>query len=70
MVISKGITNQGWYLDDEDTHYLTNNIHYLAKDKHYLGSHLLLVGNGQVLKITHTCYNCFYTSLRPHLKSY
>ena len=67
MVTSEGVANQGWYLDSGATHHLTNNVVNLAEGKPYLGSQLLLVGNGQGLRITSIGNICLFTSFGNQL---
>lgn len=56
MTTSEGIADQGWYLDSEVTHHLTNSVQNLTDGKVYFGLNSLLVGNGQGLLIIHIRY--------------
>ena len=67
MATSEGVADQGWYLNSGATHHFTNNVENLAKGKPYFGSQLLLVGNGQGLRITYIANICLFTSLGNQL---
>ena len=64
---SKGVADQGWYLDSRVTHHLTNAVQNLTVGKSYSDYEMLLVGDGKSLSITHIGYTYFYTSLGPIL---
>ncbi|KAH9682619.1 retrovirus-related pol polyprotein from transposon RE1 [Citrus sinensis] len=67
MATSEGVADQGWYLDSGATHHLTNNMENLAEGTPYLGSQLLLVGNGQGLRITSIGNICLLISFGNQL---
>lgn len=71
LATSEGdITNQWWYINSRATHHLTNNLQNLSLGRDYSSNHLLDVGNGQGLYISHVGYTCLHTSCSStlHLK--
>ncbi|KAH9779612.1 retrovirus-related pol polyprotein from transposon RE2 [Citrus sinensis] len=49
----EGPVGEGWYLDSDATHHLTNNMANMNVREEFRGSDQLVIGNGQGLPITH-----------------
>lgn len=45
--------DDGWYLDSEATHHLTNNMENMHFKEKYKGTDQFIIGNGQGLSISH-----------------
>ena len=51
--------DEGWYLNSGTTHHLTNNMTNMHVQGDFNGLDQLIIGNGQVLPITHINDACF-----------
>lgn len=64
------IQDESWYPDSRATNHVTNNLSNLnLGSKDYEGKHLIHMGNGESIKITHTGNASFVGKIQLFLNS-